>query len=350
MGVFERGHAMADAERHETGSGADPRPLRDALGRHIRYLRVSLTDLCNLRCRYCMPAGGVHKIAHEQMLRLEELASLVRVFVGDLGVRKVRVTGGEPLVRRGAVEFLRALGAIPGLHDLALTTNASFLEEHAVAIREAGVRRVNVSLDTLDAEAFRRITGVDGLAAVLRGIDAATAAGFEAVKLNAVILPETLDEAAGLVRFAAARGCVVRFIERMPGPGADGDAPGAGADASAVLARLRREFTMTPLAATPGATARLHLVAGPGLPEGTRVGFITPLSAPFCRSCDRVRLRGDGRLLPCLSQGIHFDLKRFVRPALRRAELVEYLRSALSGAKSRSPDERRIEGMWRIGG
>jgi GTP 3',8-cyclase len=341
---------MSDAERQETRTGADPRPLRDALGRRIRYLRVSLTDLCNLRCHYCMPAGGVHKIAHEQMLRLEELASLVRVFVTDLGIRKVRVTGGEPLVRRGAVEFLRALGGIPGLHDLALTTNACFLEEHAAAIREAGVRRINVSLDTLDAETFRRITGTDGLAAVLRGIDAAARAGFDAVKLNAVILPETLDEAAGLVRFAAARRSVIRFIERMPSPGTDGRRPGIDATAPSVLARLRREFTVTPLAATPGATARHYRVAGPGLPADTRIGFITPLSAPFCPSCDRIRLRGDGRLLPCLSQGIYFDLKRFVRPALLERELVEYVLAAMSGAKRHSPEERRIEGMWRIGG
>jgi GTP 3',8-cyclase len=333
---------------HETNN---PGFLSDALGRPIRYLRVSLTDLCNLRCRYCMPAGGVHKIAHEEMLRLEELADLVRVFVVDLGIRKVRVTGGEPLVRRGAIEFLRALGAIPGLRDLALTTNAWFLEEHAVAIREAGVRRINISLDTLDPETFRRITGADGLARVLRGIEAAARTGFETLKINTVILPENLAEAPALVRFAAARGIVLRFIERMPSPGTDGRAAEIDTRARAVLRALSREFTLEPAGeGRPGETARLYRAAGPGLPEGARVGFITPLSEPFCPSCDRIRLRGDGRLLPCLSQAVYFDLKRFVRPALRRAELIEYARTALSGAKSHSPEERRIEDMWRIGG
>jgi cyclic pyranopterin phosphate synthase len=325
--------------------------LRDALGRRVRYLRVSLTDLCNLRCRYCMPPAGVVKMSHEEMLRLEELVSVVRIFVARLGIEKVRVTGGEPLVRHGALEFLQALGTIPGLRDLALTTNASFLAEQAAAIRQAGVRRVNISLDTLRPNVFRQITGTDGLDRVLAGIEAATRAGFEAVKLNAVILPETVEEAPALVRFAATRGIVLRFIERMPAPGTDG---GAAPDASArsVMDALRHEFEATPAdgGQDSAATAALYRIAGPGLPAGTVIGFITPVSAPFCRDCDRIRLRGDGRLLPCLSQAVYFDLKPYIRPALREAALVEFVREAMAGAKADGPPERKIQAMWRIGG
>jgi cyclic pyranopterin phosphate synthase len=368
------------SERSESGrtdgrSDPDPQVARDAHGRsglwdapgrRVRYLRVSLTDLCNLRCRYCMPPEGVVKMSHEEMLRLEELAAVVRIFVARLGIEKVRVTGGEPLVRHGALAFLQALGAIPGLRDLALTTNASFLAELAEAVRQAGVRRVNISLDTLRPDAFRRITGIDGLDRVLAGIEAATRAGFEAVKLNAVILPETVAEAPALVRFAATRGIVLRFIERMPAPGTDGgaatDARGeapdgtAHGDASArsVMDALRREFEVTPVDGGRGAdtraTAALYRVAGPGLPAATTVGFITPVSAPFCRDCDRIRLRGDGRLLPCLSQAVHFDLEPYIRPVLRETELVEFVREAMAGAKADRPQERRIQAMWRIGG
>jgi len=294
-------------------------------------------------------------MSHEEMLRLEELTWLVQLFVTRLGIEKVRVTGGEPLVRHGALEFLRALGAIPGLRDLALTTNAFFLAEQAAAIRDAGVRRVNISLDTLRPDVFRSITGVDGLDRVLAGIEAAARAGFEAVKLNAVILPETVEEAPALVRFAATRGIVLRFIERMAAPGTDGGAPsGAPAEASArgVLDALRREFEVTPDAdpRARAATATLYRVRGPGLPATATVGFITPVSAPFCRDCDRIRLRGDGRLLPCLSQAVYFDLKPFIRPEPREAELIEFVRAAIAGAKAGSPLERKIQAMWRIGG
>lgn len=335
---------------------SESHPLRDALGRRVRYLRVSLTDLCNFRCRYCMPPGGVVKMSHEEMLRLEELAAVVRIFVARLGIEKVRVTGGEPLVRHGAIEFLQALGTIPGLRDLALTTNASFLAEKAAAIHDAGVRRVNISLDTLRPEVFQRITGTDGLERVLAGIEAATRAGFEAVKLNAVILPETVAEAPALVRFAATRGIVLRFIERMPAPGTDGgETQGDVAlepSARGVMDALRGEFEVTPADDARGrtATAALYRVAGSGLPTATIVGFITPVSAPFCRDCDRIRLRGDGRLLPCLSQAVYFDLKPYIRPELREPELVEFVREAMAGAKAGSPPERKIQAMWRIGG
>jgi cyclic pyranopterin phosphate synthase len=335
------------------------RTLCDAQGRRVRYLRVSLTDLCNLRCRYCMPSEGVVKMPHKEMLRLEELAALVHVFVVELGIEKVRVTGGEPLVRHGALDFLRALGMIPKLRDLALTTNASFLAGQAAAIRQAGVRRLNISLDTLRPDLFRRITGTDGLDRVLSGIEAAVHAGFDAVKLNAVLLPETLEEAPALVRFAATRGIVLRFIERMPAPGTAGETPSPRdaaqtADASARKLRdaLEREFEMTPVADAGGssATAMLYRLSGPDLPAETIIGFIRPVSAPFCRTCDRIRLRGDGRLLPCLSQGVYFDLKPYIRPALRQAELVAFVREAIAGAKADSPQERRIQAMWRIGG
>jgi GTP 3',8-cyclase len=340
--------------------------LRDALGRRIDYLRVSLTDRCNLRCVYCMPPEGVPKLHHADILSLEELAAITEVLVTDLGVTKVRVTGGEPLIRRGVISFLQTVGRIPGIADLAITTNGSLLEELAAEIRDAGVRRLNISLDTLRAERFLALTGVDGLEAVLRGIAAARRAGFQPIKLNVVVMRSILDETAALLRFGIDQGLEVRFIELMAG-----HMPHAGefVPASELLETLSREFTLTPLQPAPGA-ARLYAVATlsgspahaagsitsaraaaspPGAP-GPVCGIIAPVTAPFCDRCDRIRLRADGRLVPCLSADGQHDLKPFVRPRFLRRELIEYIRETVGRSKASPPRERRIRGMSQIGG
>jgi len=328
------------------GPAAAGGELRDAAGRRIRYLRVSLTDRCNFRCLYCMPPEGVVKLPHEAMLRLEELARVVGVIVEDLGVSKVRVTGGEPLVRRGALDFLRALGALPGIADLALTTNGYLLAGLADEARRAGVRRVNISLDTLRPERFRRYTGVDGLARVLRGIDAATAAGFAPIKLNTVVFRDNLDEAAELLRFALARGLEIRFIELMPSQRALDD---QFVSAEELRRALAEEFALTPAGAEgaggQSGSARLYRLDG-----GRVCGFIAPVTEPFCASCDRLRLRGDGRLVPCLSSDEGFDVRPFARPDFRRRELIDYIRAAVGRSKGCAPGRRHIRAMYRIGG
>lgn len=339
-----------------------PDLLRDARGRRIRYLRVSLTDRCNFRCRYCMPFEGVPKLRHEDMLSLEELAAVIDVLVTDLGLEKVRVTGGEPLVRRGAAGFLRAVGAIPGIRDLSLTTNAYYLAGMADEVRAAGVARLNISLDTLRRDRFERFTRVDGLEQVLAGIEAARRAGFAPIKLNTVVVRENLDEAADLVRFAMARDLEARFIELMPSHAGDG---GEFVSALEVLEKLRAVFDLEPIVdrearpsgdAEPPAqadddaeshcSARLYRIDG----GPHRCGLIAPVSEPFCMQCDRIRLRGDGQVLPCLSEDRRIDLKPFVRPSLRRAELAAHLTREMAASKAEPPRERRIQGMWTIGG
>jgi cyclic pyranopterin phosphate synthase len=379
----------ADAAPANAASHASEHALIDAKGRCIHYARVSLTDRCNFRCTYCMPPEGVPKLRHEDILRLEELTAIVRVLVTDLGVSKVRVTGGEPLIRGGAVTFLREVGAIPELRDLALTTNGFLLHELAADIRAAGVRRLNISIDTLRRDRFHAITGVDGLERVLRGIDAARAAGFAPIKLNVVMLRSVLDEATDLLRFGIDRGLEVRFIELMAGhkeSGSDfvsteelmavigqefkleairGDAlarqsTGAMTSAAASAARAA-SFSAPPStsaaspapaaaptspAPSPSAAARLYRIAG----HSATCGFISPVTAPFCGTCDRIRLRADGHLVPCLSSDARFDLKPFVRPDFRREALIGYIREALSQSKAEAPRDRRIRTMSRIGG
>lgn len=320
-------------------------PLQDALGRRIDYLRVSLTDRCNFRCRYCMPPGGVHKLSHAEMLSLEELAEVIGVMVADLGIRKVRVTGGEPLVRRGAIGFLEEIGRLTEIRDLSMTTNAYLLSDVADEIRAAGVARINISLDTLRRERFARFTGVDGLAQVLAGIEAARRAGFSPIKLNMVIMRDNLDEAGDMLRFALERTLEVRFIELMPGPG---KSEGQFVPAEEALRMLQGPFDLQPFRSRddPHCAARLYEIGA----TGRVCGFITPVSLPFCAGCNRVRLRGDGHLMPCLSEETSFDLKPYVRPAVRGAEMTEFLRRILSASKGTLPDRRRIQGMWRIGG
>ena len=344
--------------------------MKDARGRKIDYLRVSLTDRCNFRCIYCMPPQGVVKLRHEDMLTLEELAAVVRLMATDLGVTKVRVTGGEPLVRRGALGFLRELGTIPGIRDLALTTNGFHLEGMAAAIREAGIQRLNISLDTLHRDRFKEITRVDGLDRVLRGIDAAREQGFSAIKLNVVSMRETLDEAPDLIRFGIEKGIQVRFIELMSSHEAAGpvfmpnpiikkaierefrlvpvDDPRAQADLQAASESPSEHPAAgpPPAASPPPGTARVYRIHG----HAATCGFISPITQPFCATCNRIRLRGDAKLLPCLSTPSGYDLMPFIRPRLRLTDLAAYLEELLPHCKMHAPKRHEIHAMSMIGG
>jgi cyclic pyranopterin phosphate synthase len=286
-----------------------PERLVDNFGRTVNYVRISVTDRCDFRCVYCM-AEEMEFVPRAQLLTLEELAHIARAFT-ELGVGKIRITGGEPLVRRNVLKLFRDIGALPGLRELVLTTNGSQLGHMAAELRAAGVRRVNISLDSLDPERFRRITRVGDLAIVRAGIDAALAAGFERVKLNAVILRNRNDdEVTDLVRFALERGMDISFIEEMPlGVIGDHDRAEAYCSSDAIRADLERTFTLVPTTESTGGPSRYFRIPG----SATRVGFISPHSHNFCDACNRVRLTCEGRLLLCLGQEHSMDLRHVVR-------------------------------------
>jgi cyclic pyranopterin phosphate synthase len=292
-----------------TDTAPFPSRLVDRFGRVIDYVRISVTDRCDFRCVYCMDED-MEFLPRARILTLEELSQVARAFV-ELGVRKIRLTGGEPLVRNNVVKLMQDIAGLPGLGELVLTTNGSQLERLAGEIRAAGVRRVNISLDSLDPERFRRLTRVGDLGRVLRGIEAARAAGFDSIKLNAVILKHrNEDEIIPLVEFAAERGMDIAFIEEMPlGVIGDHDRAEAYYSSDQIHADLARRFTLLPTTDSTGGPARYVRVAE----TGTRVGFISPHSHNFCGDCNRVRLTAEGRLLLCLGQEHSVDLKRVIR-------------------------------------
>ncbi len=286
--------------------------MQDRYGRKIEYLRVSLTDLCNLRCVYCMPEEGVCKLPHDRILSLEEVAEIAGAAV-ELGIRKIRLTGGEPLVRRGIVDLVRALRALPGLRELVLTTNGIALPELAQPLRDAGLDRVNISLDTLDAEKYRRLTRGGELDRALAGIRAAEAAGFAPIKLNAVLLGGVNDdEIPALCALTKDRDIEMRFIELMP----IGDALYFGPEACIpVDTVLQRVPELRPLPRAHGSVARRFALPGAA---GT-VGLISPVSCSFCAECNRIRLTADGCMKPCLHSAEEFPLRGLHGEALREA-------------------------------
>lgn len=277
------------SSRHGTGT------LVDKYGRHVTYLRLSITDRCDFRCSYCMAEEMIF-LPRAQVLTLEECLRIASAFV-DLGVSKLRVTGGEPLVRHNAIWLLEQLAGLPGLKELVITTNGSRLDRFAPALHAAGVKRINISLDTLRADRFREITRVGDLSRVLRGLDAAQAAGFQRLKINTVMMRGgNDDELIELVQFVVDRGIDIAFIEEMP-LGAIGHARQSTYFSSdEALARLRTRFVLVPSTETTGGPARYWRIPG----TSTRVGFVSPHSHNFCDSCNRVRITARGDLHPCL--------------------------------------------------
>ncbi|MDQ2696121.1 MAG: GTP 3',8-cyclase MoaA [Pseudomonadota bacterium] len=287
---------------------AAPR-LTDRFGRHVTYARISVTDRCDFRCVYCM-SEDITFLPRARILTLEELALVGRAF-SELGVTKLRITGGEPLVRQNVLWLFEALGRLPGLGELVLTSNGSQLERLAPALRAAGVKRINVSLDSLDPQRFRRITRVGSLDKVLRGIRAARAAGFARLKLNAVILKNrNHDEVPALARFAIDNGLDISYIEEMPlGVIGDHDRAEAYYSSDRIRADLERHFTLLPTAETTGGPSKYFRVPG----TDSRIGFISPHSHNFCADCNRVRVTAEGRLLLCLGQEHSVDLRQVLR-------------------------------------
>ena len=286
-----------------------PSKLVDRFGHVVDYVRISVTDRCDFRCVYCMDED-MEFLPRARILTLEELALIGRAFA-ELGVTKIRLTGGEPLVRNNVIKLMQDLGRLPQLEELVLTTNGSQLERMAADIRAAGVRRINISLDSLDPARFRNLTRVGDLAQVLRGIEAARSAGFDNIKLNAVILKHrNEDEVIPLVEFASERGMDLSFIEEMPlGVIGEHDRAEAYYSSDAIRADLARRFTLISTTETTGGPAKYFRLRE----TGTRVGFISPHSHNFCGDCNHVRLTVEGRLLLCLGQEHSVDLKRVLR-------------------------------------
>jgi cyclic pyranopterin phosphate synthase len=296
--------------------------LIDTFGRRHNNLRISVTDRCNLRCSYCMPEEVVF-MDRAELLTFEEIAHFVRVAV-PLGIDKVRLTGGEPLMRRSLPTLVALLAAIPGLKDIGLTTNGILLAEQAQALYDAGLRRINISLDTLNPDRFRQLARREGLERVLAGIDAARRAGFDPVKVNAIsIRGITEHEVVPLARYARANGLEMRFIEYMP-IGAEVWEREKVYFAHEILEQLTQEFGPLEPAADgdPRAPAQEWVYAD----GGGRVGIIASVSRPFCLSCNRVRLTADGKLRNCLFALTEVDVKQHLRETHDDAALAEAIR------------------------
>jgi len=302
-------------------------PLRDTYGRVATDLRVSLTDRCNLRCTYCMPAEGLDWMPGEKLLRVDELARLLRIAVTELGITRVRFTGGEPMVAKHLEEVIAATAALRPRPEIALTTNGIGLDRRAAKLKRAGLDRINVSLDTVDPERFTRITRRDRLSDVLAGLAAAQRAGLSPVKVNAVLDPATgLDDAVALLRFCLAHGYQLRIIEQMPLDAGHEWRRGEAIDADDVLAALRRHFTLTPDPAPRGsAPARLWQVDG----GPSTVGIIASVTDAFCSACDRTRLTADGQVRSCLFSREETDLRGLMRAGADDGAVAAAWRAAM---------------------
>lgn len=328
-------------------------PLIDSFGRVHTDLRISVTDRCNIRCFYCMPAENVQFRPRNELLTFEEIERFVHL-VARLGVNKIRLTGGEPLVRQDLSKLVSLIARVPGIEDVALTTNGILLADQAEALRRAGLSRLNVSLDTLDPRRFEQITRRQGLQKVLDGIFAAQRAGFERIKLNAVAIRHlTEDDIVPLGLFARAHGLEVRFIEFMPL-----DADDAWNNDQVLSGEeIRRQLTaeIAPLNPLP--------VKDPSQPatdyefaDGVgRVGFINPVTQPFCERCNRLRLTAEGQIRNCLFSTVEWDARRLLRDGADDARIIELVRASVSAKKAGhgiNSDEfvKPERAMYQIGG
>lgn len=291
--------------------------MTDTFGRRIDNMRISVTDRCNFRCRYCMPPEGIRWVPHKDVLRFEEIATVARNFLA-LGGRKLRLTGGEPLLRSEIEVLVRQLAALPGLEDLSLTTNASLLAGKAESLWDAGLRRINISLDTLNPLRFQWVCLRDALREVLAGIEAASALGM-AIKLNSVVLAGvTESEVCELIDLAVERDIEVRFIEFMPLCGS-GWSPDLWYSLDTVRGWIEARWALSPLE-RGSAPAQSYAIAG----TRARVGFIESLSKPFCGDCARVRLTATGKLRLCLFSQLEYDLRPYLHDdAALQARLQE---------------------------
>ena len=366
--------AVAGAVAAAAAGGFDTGPQSIAA---VRVLRVSLTDRCNFRCVYCMPAEGVRWLPKDDLLTFEEIADVVRAAIEVHGIRRFKLTGGEPTVRHGLTDLVRMLRRIDGIKDLSLTTNGMLLDDLAIPLRESGLDRVTVSVDSLDPDRFRRITRTGNLAAVLRGLDRCEDAGFAGTKINCVTMRGTNDdEVADFARLTLSRRLTVRFIEYMPlGDAAVlhtssrvstdelGPAGGCGAQdrgdvfVSETEVRERIERVLGPLEAVdrstePGVGPAVVYRISRGNPLG-RIGFISAMSAPFCSTCNRLRLTAEGVLRSCLFEGGEVAIRPIIRSTPDTTQRRQAVAHAMAECVRLKPDVHSFHGnrqMSQIGG
>ena len=301
--------------------------LIDNFGREISYLRVSITDRCNYRCIYCQPERQFEFIPHEEILRYEEIVEIVQEAV-ELGITKVRITGGEPLVREGIVDFIRQLKKIDKLEDISLTTNGFFLSEYAEKLKAAGLNRVNISLDSLQEEKYRRIARAGSLKKVLKGIDSAFKAGLLPIKINTVVMKGINDdEIDDFVKLALLRPLNIRFIELMPsGEEVIKEFKNKFISVQKIKEKLIKKYLLRPIKiSTSNGPAKYFQIEGG---KGT-VGFINALSQHFCKTCNRIRLTSEGKLRPCLFSNKEIDIKSEIRNSEKLNTSIPYLRKKL---------------------
>lgn len=300
--------------------------LIDPFGRKIEYVRLSVTDKCDLRCFYCLPKGFKDFEEPAHWLSFDEIERVIGAF-GSLGVSRVRITGGEPLVRKNLPQLAARLSALPGIEDLSLSTNATQLQRQAAALRQAGVTRLNVSLDSLDKTRFQEITGGGKLGQVLEGLMAAKHAGFQPIKINMVAMRNVNDhEIEDMIEFCIAHDFTLRLIETMPMGSTGRAATDHYLDLQDVKKRLAEKYELIPSVMPGGGPARYVQVAGTDL----RIGFITPISQHFCETCNRVRLSVDGTLYMCLGQDHKIELRPLLRAGISGDDLKEALHQAIA--------------------
>lgn len=312
--------------------------MEDAFGRRINYMRVSITDRCNLGCRYCMPATGVSLKSHEEILRLEEIVTLVQAAT-QVGIRRVRLTGGEPLVRKDVVTLVRELAKLPALEEISLTTNGLLLNYLALPLKEAGLTRVNISLNSLRPERYRYLTRGGNIKDVWRGIRAALAAGLTPVKLNVVVVRGfNDDEILDFAHLARQEPLHIRFIELMP----IGTAANRGVGyvpVAEIRQKIAQHFSLQPLEELRGNGPAQNFRVDEGVGS---VGFIGALSEPFCHRCNRLRLTADGKLRPCLHWGEEIDVKTPLRSGASQEELVQLFCQAVAA----KPKQHHLKEGW----
>lgn len=314
--------------------------MQDQFQRRINYLRISVTDRCNLRCVYCMPEEGVKCVPHKEILSIEEIVEVVAAGV-PLGIRKVRITGGEPLIRRGILDLVRKLHAIPEIDDIAITTNGILLEKMAGGLKAAGVNRVNISLDTLKPARYQSITRGGNLNQVWRGINAALDKGLQPVKINTVAIRGfNDDELVDMARLTIEQPLHVRFIELMPIGTSDEWAPGSYIPTAEVQELITGALGNLTEEKTVAGNGPAHYGRLPGA-RGT-VGFISAVSNHFCARCNRLRLTATGQLRPCLFSGREIDIKQALRSGAGREALTQILREAILN----KPDRHDLAARW----
>jgi len=299
--------------------------LTDKFGRNIEYLRLSVTDRCDLRCNYCLPEGFKDFGEPKEWLTFDEIERVIRLF-GELGTKRIRLTGGEPLVRKNIPELAARLSNLPGIEDLSISSNATRLQKQALPLKQAGISRINVSLDTLQVDRFKEITGGGKLEKVINGLLAAKEAGFHPVKINMVVMRGVNDdEVEDMVQFCIDHDFTLRFIEAMPMGDTGREANKQYIPLDEIHDRLAKKYTLTKANMNGGGPARYVRVNDTEL----RIGFITPISQHFCDTCNRVRLSVDGTLYLCLGQNDSYPLRELMRAGITDEELKQHIVKAI---------------------